>query len=238
MIFTQMLFLPSALTEAITAGLGHTYAESKKSFKKMYYLYEDIYVMITFSLLTVTFLLTTPFLILYTKNINDISYIDNWLPLLFYVKTILVSLRTSNLLPINVIGKFIETKNTAIVEALINLCISLLLVNSLGIKGVIIGSIVALLYRIVVISKYVNKEILFRNNIKQLKKLLINVIPMFAVIFIYFNFNISITSYTAFIIIGAILTITISIILLIVNLLTNKEFYSAIKLIYKAKRGD
>lgn len=234
-IFSQLLFIPQALTDAITGSLGHAFAENKHYFKRMYCVYENLFLLLSFTFLTVALLLTTPFLMLYTKNITDINYIDQWLPLLFFIMSLLNALRTSNYLPIHVAGKFTETKKSSIIEAAINLFFSLIFVNIWGIRGVVIGSIIALIYRVLQLSIFVNREILNRSYRLYFRKLIINIVPMVLIVCLYLFQNILIENYIEFLIVGILLVFISLILILVSNYIFNEGFGNYITKYIKKK---
>ncbi|MEH7254803.1 polysaccharide biosynthesis C-terminal domain-containing protein, partial [Neobacillus niacini] len=96
---------------------------------------------------------------------------------------------------INIAGHFKETKNRSMFEAIINLVCSLLLVNILGIYGVLIGTILALLYRSADMIFYSSKYILYRKSWVTFRRWLINIGLFLVLIFISETLKINPTSY-------------------------------------------
>lgn len=82
---------------------------------------------------------------------------------------------------INYAQHFKKTQSRCIIEAVINLTVSLLGVNLWGIYGVLIGTIVALLYRMNDMILYANRRILKRGSWVTYRKVLSNVV-LFVVI--------------------------------------------------------
>ena len=68
-------------------------------------------------------------------------------------------------------GVFKDTRNGAFIEASVNIIISLVLVNFIGLNGIIIGTVIALLYRTLRYNIYVSKQIISRNSYMLLHKL-------------------------------------------------------------------
>ena len=88
-----------------------------------------------------------PFLKLYTAGVNDIQYVDRYLPWLFAIFYLLHNGRTSSSTVINISQHFEDTKWRSILESCINLIVSVICVIRFGIYGVLMGTIAALLYR-------------------------------------------------------------------------------------------
>mgnify|MGYP003308041153 CR=1 FL=1 len=99
-----------------------------------------------------------PFIKIYTAGITDANYIRREIVILFTVMGLLNCLRTPSATMINAKGHYNETKNRALIEMTICLIAQALLVTKLGIVGVLIGTIMAYLYRTLDVILYGNKN--------------------------------------------------------------------------------
>ena len=160
----------SAFTSSILFALGQIYNEDFNEFKKVYVIYDSGYMTIVFMLFTVVYLCIIPFLSVYTKGITDANYLDHTLALLFVILKMVTTLRSQSQNTINFAGHFKETQRSAILEAVINIVVSLISVNYVGIYGVLIGSIVSTLYRGIDVTNYANRYILKYDHIEKNKK--------------------------------------------------------------------
>ena len=88
------------------------------------------------------------------------NYIDRKLAFLFVIMKMVATLRSQGQNTINFAGLFKETQNSSIIEATINIVVSVIGVIYLGIYGVVIGSIVSSAYRGVYVTAYSNKAVL------------------------------------------------------------------------------
>ena len=77
-----------------TYALGQTYNTDRVRFFRMFDAYEVMTMMVTFSLYCICRVMMNPFLELYTAGVNDISYVDRYLPWLFAVFYLLHNGRT------------------------------------------------------------------------------------------------------------------------------------------------
>ena len=127
MLFGMVGTAVSAINGSVSFVLGQTYHTDRAHFLRLYRAFETYNMALTFALYLTADVFILPFLKLYTAGVTDISYLDPVLPHLF-VCTYLLS-------------------NRSVIESVINLLISLLLVVPLGMYGVLIGTIAALLYR-------------------------------------------------------------------------------------------
>ena len=82
-----------------------------------------------------------------------------------------------------------RNKIRSVIESVINLILSIILINFTT-EGVLIGTIIALLYRTNDIIIYANIKIMYRNLLKTYSRIFINIIVMVVLSFIglkYFN---------------------------------------------------
>ena len=178
---------------------------------------------INFALYTVTYLLILPFLKLYTNGISDINYIDKYLPQLFLCVQVLVAGRTAMLNTINIAGHFKNTWKRSVIESIINLVMSLLLVGKMGIYGILVGTILALVYRTVDIIIYSNVKILKRSVWLTFRKWITNIIVLIIICFIGNRNVVLINNYIEFFIVAIKLTMIILPIFIVVNSIVERE---------------
>lgn len=145
----------------VVASFGQMLGEDRKErVLKMFRAYEYIYLLTITIVFSVTAAMLLPFVSLYTKSVPGTNYSDVFLVLLFVVVGLVNNLRIPCLTMINAAGMFAETQHAAVIEAILNICISLVLVNCLGMYGLLIGTIVSFLYRTVDIMVFTNHKIL------------------------------------------------------------------------------
>lgn len=115
--------------------------------------------------------LIIPFVCIYTNGISDANYVQ---PLFAYILTLANAFRCIRL-PYNLMifaaGHFKESQKNFIVAVIMNLVISILTVIKLGLIGVAIGTLVAMIYQTSWMAYYSSKylhRLSFMNFIKQL----------------------------------------------------------------------
>jgi O-antigen/teichoic acid export membrane protein len=195
MLFSIIDSVVHTVHSSVTFALGQTYHENRENFIKLYDSFETYFMAFVFSLFTVAYILIIPFMKLYTEGINDINYIDFWLPILFVSLKLLSLARTPSSTAIDIAGHFKETKNRSILETIINLVCSLLLVNIFGMYGVLLGTIIALLYRSADMIFYTSKNILYRKSWITIRRWLLNTGLFLILIIISELLNIDPSSY-------------------------------------------
>lgn len=166
LVFGQLGSIVTILTSSLMFVLGQSYQTDLRKFSKYYDYFELTSFVLTFTLGSVCAIMITPFIKIYTLGVTDINYLNNWYSVLFLVVFILTNLRAPAQTAITVAGHFKSTTRQAFIEAGINLIISCILLSRFGIVGVLIGTVVALLYRtndmIIYSAKYVHKHNLKR----------------------------------------------------------------------------
>ncbi|WP_379157728.1 lipopolysaccharide biosynthesis protein [Paenibacillus sp. sgz5001063] len=225
MIFTIVDNIVQTVNGSVKSALGQSYHEGKEAFVKFYDAYEVYFMGLIFSILTVVYLLILPFMRLYTAGVNDVNYINFWLPVLFVVIKLLTNARTSSNNLITIAGHFRNTQFRSIMESAINLGASIIFVLFFGIYGVLMGTIAALLYRSIDIVVYANRVLLERSPWVTFRRWLINVAVFVAIVFINTKLDLTMTSYTSIILWGVVLGLVILPIYYIAGSLMEREVF-------------
>ncbi len=241
MVFTALNSLINALNSGLHYILGQNYGEDKEHYISIHDTYDSIYMAIVFSLFSVAYVLICPFVSIYTNGVTDIEYVDYMLPILFVSIQLLSCGRATSARLINIAGHAKVTQVRSLLEAAINITVSIVLSKSIGIYGVLLGTIIALLYRTNDIIIYANRKILNRSPWKTYSTLFSN---LFIFIFIMiierltrvYIHNLCV-SIKMFIILGVILTLSFLILYLSVAILTNSNVKKiALKLLRRKKQ--
>ena len=156
--------------------LGQTFNQDRKRYIQLHDIFELYYTTLTFSLFCIANLFILPFMELYTAGVNDINYLDSALPYFFIVTFLISRSRVASMYAINFAGHFRQTQHHAVVEAILNLCISILGVWKWGIHGVLLGTIVSLLYRGSCMVTYAARHILNRSPWIAYRRWLLNLV--------------------------------------------------------------
>ena len=170
LIITCVSNIIDTICSSVEFALGQAFNSDRKYFLKLQEVYETYYLAVSFALFTVTLIMFPSFIRIYSKGITDANYADPYLPGLVVALNILMYSRRTSSQIINFAGHFQQTQWRSVLESAINLGISLLLVSRIGIYGVLIGTIAALLYRTNDIIIYANKTILGRSPLKTYRR--------------------------------------------------------------------
>lgn len=150
--------LMSSFSNGLASGFGEVISKNetdtlKRSFKN----YEYLYYMVLFWCFTTLGTVFGAFIKIYTADIHDVQYFRVSLLVLFTATFFLQNVRIPGLTIICAAGHFRQTKIRAILEAVINIGVSLALVWQFGIVGVLIGTCCSYAYRSTDIILYNNK---------------------------------------------------------------------------------
>lgn len=170
-------------TNGMQAMLGNMLAkdekeELNKAFDNIEWL---LHTLVTF-VFSVTGVLIIPFVRIYTAEITDVEYI---VPAFAYLITLAQAAYCLRL-PYNIMvlaaGHYKQTQMSAIMEAIINVIVSVALVFYFGLVGVAIGTFVAMAYRTIYLVYYLSKNILYRKISYFLRHMIVDVVTAAALI--------------------------------------------------------
>ena len=147
--------------------LGNSYSKDQKNYPLTHDKYNGVYTCVVFIVFTIAYWMILPFIGIYTQGVTDANYLDPKLPILFVLIEVLSACRIVDGQLIKNAYHSKQTLSHSIIEAAINLVVSLVAVQFLGIYGVLLGTIVALLYRVNDIIFYANTKILKRSPLRE-----------------------------------------------------------------------
>lgn len=162
LITTGLSSVVSSLCNGFTAQLGASYGIGdeqgvQNTFKK----YDAFIFNLTVFLFTTASLLIVDFVKIYTHGVNDADYSQPAFAMLLIMAEAVYCLRMPYNNTVLVAGHFKQTQYAALVEAAINIVVSVVLVGSLGLCGVAVGTLAAMLFRTIYLVVYLSKNILF-----------------------------------------------------------------------------
>ena len=113
------------------------------------------------------------------------------------------------------------TIGRSLFESAINIVVSIVLVNKIGMYGVLIGTIVALLYRSNDMIIYSNRKILNRSPLKEYKLYVVNFLTFFVFYFLSQKVELHIETYLGLLVEAIKVTAVVGIVYVLVNIMTN-----------------
>lgn len=143
----------TALFNSISRGLGASFGniiagDDRETLEKSFNFFELLYFIFLFIVYTCMGILLYSFISLYSSNFSDQNVYLRWsLVGLFTVSGLVQNIRVPGSTIQIAAGHFKQTQGAALLEVFLNFGISIALVRTLGIVGVLLGTIVAYLYR-------------------------------------------------------------------------------------------
>lgn len=151
-------------TTGSQALLGNMYARQEtEKLNRTYEAFELIFHFLSTTLYTISGILIIPFVMVYTRDFVDISYIAPLFGWLIMAALGVYCIRLPYITMVNAAGHFKQTQASAIIEAVLNLTVSILLVWQFGLVGVAVGTLCAMAYRTCYLAWYLSRNILNRS---------------------------------------------------------------------------
>lgn len=160
---TALRSIISSMTNSYQSALGKYYTDDERTllisnFEK----FNRFNLFISIAMFGTCIVLINPFVALYTADVHDINYIQPFFSILIVVANMIFCIREPYRVLVLAAGKFKETNVGAIVEAVINLIMSILLIKRFGLIGVAFGTILAILYRFIYLIIYLKNDVLYK----------------------------------------------------------------------------
>ncbi|HDR7334336.1 TPA: polysaccharide biosynthesis C-terminal domain-containing protein [Bacillus anthracis] len=173
------------LSGGIGAALGNMIANKEdKALSENFRIYEFFLFTAATIAFTCTALLIVPFVMVYTKGVNDVNYYRPLFGYMVSASMFFYCIRIPYDDLVEAVGHFKETRNGAIFESLMNITISIIFVQKLGLIGVTIGTLCAMVFRTFQYALYSSKHILNRSIRVVIKRLLSCIAEVATIVFL------------------------------------------------------
>lgn len=152
----------SVLYVGISATFGELYAKGDmETLKHRFGHYELLYLVLLHTVYTCYIVLVLPFLRCYVGDVKDVNYIRPEFAVLFGLIGFFAQVKDAyGTLVHGGCGAYKATKKYALMEAIINISLSLILIQKMGVAGVLVGTIVSHLFMDYGVIKYACRNIL------------------------------------------------------------------------------
>ena len=154
MAINALYTLVATVSSGFDFKLGQMFATDRAQYDRLYHVFEIFHLTLIFSVMSALYRVFLPFISTYTRSITDVVYVHRWYPLLFVLVPLLTHGRTAASSGINFAGHFEQTKKYAVLEACINLSVSIVGILAFGLPGALMGTIAASLYRTTNVIRY------------------------------------------------------------------------------------
>lgn len=229
MVYVAIHNLLNNVYNSISYNLGLLYNKNKEAYVVLHDKYMSLFVGGMTTLMCTTYMLIIPFVKMYTKGVGDIEYVYKYLPELFCLVQIFSWSRYVQGTLIGFAGYASKVTKISIVEASLNIILSVLLVPRFGITGVLLATVIVLPLKIAYSTYLADIVILKRSCKKTMTILFSNYIFFFANVQFSNFLTANIDGFLSFIFHGLLYLALYSILVIAINIIANP------KLIMKSK---
>lgn len=221
LVFTNIGNILGAVFSGTSYLLGVEYCKNVDRYKNLHDMYTLVFMSAITILMSVAYIMIEPFIELYTLGVTDINYNYRGLAVLFALVQMISWSRYVNGNLTGIAGYARLMSKVSIVEAIVNIVASLILVNQLGIIGVVLGTVIALPIKFFTSCFVVDKKILNRKSWKTYYIVGINFVLFWGMTIINKFINISINNYGEFFCQAFKIFVFVGSAIIIVNFITN-----------------
>lgn len=149
------------ISTGVEAALGNLKAERNGiKLRNDFLMFEFILNFICVFVFSCLIVLIVPFVGVYTSGVTDVNYTRYMFSIVACVAELFYCLRLAYTYLVQATGTFAETKKYFYIEAIINIVVSVILVNFIGLIGVVLGTLIAMLYRTIMFARFVYSDII------------------------------------------------------------------------------
>lgn len=213
----------TTLMTGVDALFGNLYAKKDKKLNVKFGYYEWLMHTGVALVFTITAILICPFISVYTRGVDDTNYIYPVFGILLVAAYGGYSIRLPYNTMVLAAGHYKETQVSAIIEALLNIVISVIFVFKFGLYGVAIGTLVAMIYRTVYLAYYLKKAILFRPFRIFVKHIVVDLLSILVIYFSTKGLITEVSSYFSWVILAIRITLIGSAEVCAINLIFYKN---------------
>ena len=216
-----------SISSGVSGAIGNMLAkEENDTLENSFNIYEAVNTFMTMAISTVAAILIIPFVKIYTNGVTDAVYEQPVFAYIMIAAAIMYCIRIPYGMVVNSAGHYKQTRTGAIFEAVINLVLSLVLVNLWGLSGVAFGTFAAMTYRTFYTVVYLSRNILNRPSRHFIISLTVNLLACIACVWASGKYIISADSLFELIIEGIKVSAIVIPLFAVVNLfLINKKIF-------------
>lgn len=133
----------------IRSTFGNMYARGEQEhLKKRFRDVEWLVFAVNAILYSVTAIMLTPFVLIYTSGVTDADYNRYWFGVLMTASCCIYTTRLPYQMIAEAVGYFKETRNSAIIEVVLNIVVTLICAPFMGLNGIVMGTLAGGVVRI------------------------------------------------------------------------------------------
>ena len=188
MIVKALKGLTISMSNAITPSFGKVLASGdRENANTLFDIYQLGMLIVTTIMFSCGIVLVTPFIDIYTKGIEDANYHQFTFGVVLMLAEMIYCYRDPLIAVSYASGNFKAVSKYAYYEATINIVISLILVQQMGLLGIAIGTATAMFYRMIMQALFASKNVLYRQLSKFIKECFIYGITTIIICFVSYK---------------------------------------------------
>lgn len=158
------------------AAFGNMFAKEEYDLiKKNLGIYELIIYSLVSIIYSVTMVMIIPFVLIYTKGVNDVDYYRPLFAIAITIGGAFDCYRDPYKTLVTSAGHYKQTRNGAILEAVLNIVISVICTIKFGLIGVAIGTLCAMIFRTCQYAIYLSNKLINRSIFYFIKHVVISI---------------------------------------------------------------
>lgn len=213
----------SLISNSYQSVFGKYYAENNlDKLNKTFIKFEKLNWIVSLVVYCTCLLLINPFVHLYTAGVNDTNYYQPIFAAFIIFANMIYCICEPKRYVVLAAGKFKEINKAYILEASINIFISIILAIKFGIIGVAFGTLIAVLYKFVYFTNYLKQNVLKININYYYPYIFVTIFIVVLNLFVYNSLVIECYSLFTFFAWGLIITVVQVVIVLLLFYLTEK----------------
>ena len=225
LVFNGLNTVLSTVSSAMLAGMGNLMlSDDREKLHRVYEIYELIFHIMTYGIYMTAMVMIIPFERIYMAGAVDANYIRPEVVLPFALVGVLNNLRTPGTTVICAKGHYGETKYRAVAEATICIVGEIALVWHFGIVGVLVGTVLASLYRTPDTIIYSNRRILGRSPLKSFARAARFAVPFAAAYVFAMKLQITPAGYFEWALYAAVVAVASFGVLLVIALIFDRKY--------------
>lgn len=221
MVFANLNVLLSAVYNNVNYMLGVKFHKNLEEYKTLHDIFTSTFMGIMTVLMSVSYVLIIPFIKLYTNGVADIEYIYPSIPILFCMIQLISWSRYSAGNLTGIAGYAKPTAIVSLIEALMNLVLSIVFVNLWGIAGVLVATALALPIKAFWCIYIADKRAMKRSCWNTIKIWIANYLVFSVAILLKEIVPLQIDNYGTFVLYGVLFTALFGLLGLISNMIAN-----------------
>ena len=163
-VISNIKKIVTKFTVGFGSAFGDMYARNEIDLMhKNLSIFELIIYSFTSIIYSTTLVMMTPFVMMYTKGVTDVNYNRPWFSLILILGGVFNCFRVPYRVITIAAGHYKQTRNGALMEAIINITVSVLAVIRFGLIGVAIGTLCAMVFRTLQYVIYLSNNIMYRH---------------------------------------------------------------------------